>query len=193
MWAGGKITFTRNDNDRGRVTSVETGRKVEEIIEKRREYGRRKNGLSLNGSRAACLERITDVSVRGRPGDEKVFVEIERRIGRVGNYGRDKNIRKRFLASNTGFDKSNEEEEEDQADNGVALTERRTLAFMRERLLGPAWSRSSVSNRVLSSFDDEEDADDAVPSSLSTPGKVLRRTFILYFSRWNYFFPITKA
>ena len=41
-------------------------------------------GHRFAGFRAVCLERITDVSVKGPLGDEKVFVTIERRIAPQG-------------------------------------------------------------------------------------------------------------
>lgn len=37
----------------------------------------------LDGSRAVCIESIRNVTVKGREGDEKVTVTIERRIGNV--------------------------------------------------------------------------------------------------------------
>ncbi|KAJ5787457.1 hypothetical protein N7457_002447 [Penicillium paradoxum] len=37
----------------------------------------------LDGSRAVCIESIRNVTVKGREGDEKVIVTIERRIGNV--------------------------------------------------------------------------------------------------------------
>ncbi|OQE36020.1 hypothetical protein PENCOP_c012G01514 [Penicillium coprophilum] len=37
----------------------------------------------LDGSRAVCIESIRNVTVKGREGDEKVIVTIERRIGKV--------------------------------------------------------------------------------------------------------------
>jgi len=37
--------------------------------------------LLLNGARAACIELIHDVTIKGREGEEKIFVGIERRVG----------------------------------------------------------------------------------------------------------------
>lgn len=42
-----------------------------------------KDGPSLDGSRAVCIESIRSVTVKGREGDEKVIVRIERRVGIV--------------------------------------------------------------------------------------------------------------
>ncbi|KAM0190520.1 hypothetical protein ACHAPC_002686 [Botrytis cinerea] len=53
MWAGGSLVFNTTSGEQ----------------------------LRLDNMRAACIERIVDVSVRGREGDEKVFVNIERRVG----------------------------------------------------------------------------------------------------------------
>ena len=39
------------------------------------------NPLRLDGRRAACVEGIRSAMVKGKPGDEKVFVGIERRLG----------------------------------------------------------------------------------------------------------------
>lgn len=39
--------------------------------------------LLLDGSRAVCIESIRNVTVKGREGEEKVIVTIERRIGTV--------------------------------------------------------------------------------------------------------------
>lgn len=39
--------------------------------------------LLLNGRRAVCIESIRNVAVKGREGDEKVIVTIERRVGTV--------------------------------------------------------------------------------------------------------------
>ncbi|PNS15426.1 hypothetical protein CAC42_685 [Sphaceloma murrayae] len=41
------------------------------------------NPLRLNGQRAVCIEGIRSATVKGRPGEEKVFVGIERRLGQL--------------------------------------------------------------------------------------------------------------
>lgn len=53
MWAGGSIAFNTKSAEQLRFDNV----------------------------RAACIEQIVDVLVKGNDGDEKVFVNIERRIG----------------------------------------------------------------------------------------------------------------
>ncbi|KAG4034360.1 hypothetical protein MFRU_003g03290 [Monilinia fructicola] len=53
MWSGGSVVFNTKSGEQ----------------------------LCLNNIRAACVERIADVSIKGNEGDEKVFVNIERRVG----------------------------------------------------------------------------------------------------------------
>ena len=52
MWAGGRIQF----------------------------FPLRKPKIHLNGNKSTCLERISDAVTKGREGDEKIFVTIERRF-----------------------------------------------------------------------------------------------------------------
>jgi len=115
MWGGGSILFN---------------------VEK-------KHGLDLDGTRAVCLEKITDVKVKGKEGDEKVFVGLERKVGMIG--------RKLSDRAHDGYDEEwplNMEErlkvldgisggEEVGGMDGLALVERRELVFMRERDVGP--------------------------------------------------------
>lgn len=94
MWAGGSVTWPRAG-----ATS-----------------------LPLDGARAACLESIRSVTVKGAPGAEKVFVGIERRVGRLvrDDEGEDE-VRARLYRA-------------DEADAGEAgVVERRNIVFMRER------------------------------------------------------------
>ncbi|PSK56599.1 hypothetical protein B9Z65_6223 [Elsinoe australis] len=51
MWAGGNVLYSRT------------------------------SPLPLSGARAVCIEGIRSATVKGRPGSEKVFVGIERRLG----------------------------------------------------------------------------------------------------------------
>lgn len=96
MWAGGRIAFGPNNNP----------------------------GLPSNGRSSVCLESIRDVKIKGLEGEEKVFVEIERRIcsvSAINNYRNPGKIR-------------NALHREDAADPGpCAVVESRTLVFMRER------------------------------------------------------------
>ena len=61
MWAGGRINFFPNDNPPT-------------------------NQLLMLGKPAYCLERISGVTVKGQPSDEKIFVTIERRVSRVNRH-----------------------------------------------------------------------------------------------------------
>ncbi|PYH94968.1 hypothetical protein BO71DRAFT_418964 [Aspergillus ellipticus CBS 707.79] len=77
--------------------------------------------LCLDGSRAACLETIRDVTVTGQRGEEKVTVRIERRIGTVQEGEDDSSIRARLW-----------KEDEEEAGHSSVI-ENRNLVFMREK------------------------------------------------------------
>ena len=79
------------------------------------------NGPPLDGSRAVCLETIRDVAVKGREGEEKIFVRIERRVGIVKEQEEEHILRERIW----------EENEEDPGQASVIET--RNLVFMREK------------------------------------------------------------
>ncbi|PWY85671.1 DER1-domain-containing protein [Aspergillus sclerotioniger CBS 115572] len=79
------------------------------------------NALTLNGSRAVCIETIRDVIVKGRPGEEKVLVRIERRIGAAPEGEDNRSIRERIWRETEG--------ETGQA----SVIENRSLVFMREK------------------------------------------------------------
>ncbi|KAL1957099.1 hypothetical protein VTO42DRAFT_6357 [Malbranchea cinnamomea] len=91
MWAGGSARFFQN------------------------------GGPLLNGKRAVCMEGIRDVTVKGKDGDEKIFVGVERRVATVDEGEDEENIRKRVWA----------EKEEDPGD--AVVVERRNLVFMRDK------------------------------------------------------------
>ena len=55
MWAGGQIDFRPNRNP----------------------------AFKMMGQRAFCLERISDVAIKGATGDEKIYVTIERRVSQL--------------------------------------------------------------------------------------------------------------
>lgn len=85
------------------------------------------HGVVLDGGAGVCLERIRDVVVKGKEGQEKIFVGIERRIGRAqtDSFGKlvesEERIAERLWS----------EKEEKFADS--ELIERRNIVFMRER------------------------------------------------------------
>ena len=83
--------------------------------------------LVLDGGPGVCVERIRDVQVKGPEGQEKIFVGIERRIGRAESNGH-------------GVLREREEEvldriwREDKNEFGDAeVVERRNIVFMKER------------------------------------------------------------
>lgn len=94
MWAGGYVKFAREGGQ----------------------------GPVLDGGRWVCVEGIRDVAVKGQEGEEKVFVGIERRVGRAAEReeGEDA-VRERLWAKR--------EEEWGEA----SLIERRNIVFMRGR------------------------------------------------------------
>lgn len=77
--------------------------------------------IAVDGSRYACVEGIRDVTVKGKPGEEKVFVGIERRFGPKERGESEDGIRERLW----------EEKEDDFGDS--RLIERRNIVFMQER------------------------------------------------------------
>ncbi|KAL3431557.1 hypothetical protein BDV09DRAFT_176124 [Aspergillus tetrazonus] len=79
------------------------------------------NKLSLNGVRAVCIEGIRDVIVKGRPGDEKIIVKIERHIGTVQENETEQEIRNRIWSDG----------EDMKAD--ASIVENRDLVFMRDK------------------------------------------------------------
>ena len=78
--------------------------------------------LRMDGGKFICLEGIRDVAVKGKPGDEKVFVGIERRMAKLDDTSESEDsIRKRLWT--------------DSADDfgDAALIERRNIVFLYER------------------------------------------------------------
>ncbi|KAK2765912.1 hypothetical protein FQN54_007427 [Arachnomyces sp. PD_36] len=78
-------------------------------------------GPLLNGSRAVCLEGIRDVTIKGREGEEKLFVGIERRVGQVSEQESEESIRGRLWTKN------------EHEDGDAVVVERRNLVFMRPK------------------------------------------------------------
>lgn len=124
MWAGGSLQFENNSINR----------------------------LATDNQRSCCTEYISDVSVKGLEGDEKVFVTIARKIG---------NLSQTTYPSTTHYKSPNELELDYLAgatrgeDVGQwALIEKRNLVFMRQKSAAAA----------------KED--------VAKPGKILKRMFI---------------
>jgi hypothetical protein len=105
MWAGGSIAFNKFENRQ----------------------------LLLN-TRAVCIERIVDVTVKGEQGDEKIFVNIERRIGPVDNENS-------TLLDDSAIDQqllSRYRADDDDYIGQAALVESRIIVFMREKDIATA-------------------------------------------------------
>lgn len=81
----------------------------------------RERGIAVDGSRYACVEGIRDVTIKGKPGEEKVFVGIERRFGPKEKEESEERVRERLW----------EEKEEEFGE--ARLIERRNIVFMHER------------------------------------------------------------
>lgn len=119
MWAGGSVVFNTMSGEQ----------------------------LHLDNMRAACIERIVDVSVKGNEGDEKVFVSIERRIG-IADTGDDLQISPVEYSSATTPGKYSVSDQHSMVDQRLlrryhvddnndigraSLVETRNLVFMREK------------------------------------------------------------
>ncbi|OJD21746.1 centromere/microtubule-binding protein cbf5 [Blastomyces percursus] len=77
--------------------------------------------LLVEGQRGVCMEGIRDVSVRGKEGEEKVFVGVERRVAVVGEGEDEEVIRRRVWTKDEG------------EWGDAVVVERRNLVFMRDR------------------------------------------------------------
>ncbi|KAI3336742.1 hypothetical protein HD806DRAFT_474662 [Xylariaceae sp. AK1471] len=84
--------------------------------------------LSLDDELAVCLERITDVAIRGTPGAEKIFVEVLREYVPHHEFKRLYHPTLKKLKPHGKLFKVPDEYEGDLK----RITERRTLVFMRE-------------------------------------------------------------
>ncbi|KAF2095160.1 hypothetical protein NA57DRAFT_7621, partial [Rhizodiscina lignyota] len=80
------------------------------------------DSMTMDGGKLVCLEGIRDVAVKGKPGNEKVFVGIERRMMKLDDTTESEDSIRSRLWKDTA---------EDFGD--AALIERRNIAFMYER------------------------------------------------------------
>jgi hydroxyacyl-ACP dehydratase HTD2-like protein with hotdog domain len=92
--------------------------------------------IHLDGSRYACVDSITNVEVKGQAPNDKVFVTIERRIGRAVGTS-DKEIRN-FVSymhkNNQGFLENNKNVCIPAFNmDGADIVEERTIVFLRQR------------------------------------------------------------
>lgn len=101
LWAGGNVVFPRSDS------------------------------LILNGQRAVCVENISNVNIKGREGEEKIFVTIERRFSTVAEDEDEAQLRSRVV------------------NNPDVLTETRDLVFLREPDLEARSASSAKASRLV--------------------------------------------
>ncbi|KAL3458024.1 HotDog domain-containing protein [Aspergillus heterothallicus] len=105
------------------------------------------NLLLLDGSRAVCFEGIRDVVVKGPPGEEKIIVKIERRIGAVQEGEEESDIRERLWNASEGMGMHS------------SIIENRDLVFMRgkttEQLIQDKAGFSQASRTIKSPFNPE--------------------------------------
>ncbi len=91
--------------------------------------------VPLNGYPFHCAETIEDVQVRGKEGEEKIFVRVQRFVF-AGRYPGD--VRRQIAKGRTNVPK-----------DGVRVMEQRTLVFIRENLHGGSPAASQSSSNVL--------------------------------------------
>ncbi len=84
-------------------------------------YWRCGRPIVTDGRRWACVEGIRDVIIKGKAGEEKVFVGIERRFGKVDSGDTADSLRERLWHPN----------QEEFAESN--LIERRNIVFMQAK------------------------------------------------------------
>ena len=123
MWAGGSLLFNASQ----------------------------KRHLQLDTTRTTCIEKISDVSVKGTEGNEKVFVSIERRIGLAGHkycdplYSSGSEPREIFRRFVRGYLQIRDVKEM----GNLSLVETRNLVFMREKSGEEAREDAAKQGKVL--------------------------------------------
>lgn len=100
-------------------------------------YYNTSNPLYMTNARAVCVEGIRSVAVKGKPGDEKVFVGIERRLAELNA---DENAALETCNGDEELIENVEETirsrlwmEKDTDFGPCSVIERRNIVFMRER------------------------------------------------------------
>ncbi|MCJ1318270.1 hypothetical protein MMC15_003598 [Xylographa vitiligo] len=114
MWAGGRINFRATHN----------------------------NSLRMIGQRASCLERISDVTMKGITGDEKIYVTIERRVSH-SYFERKQQIEH---SSDAGEEKVRKSLMKDKY---CSIIEHRNIVFMRERSSDVAADAAKAPGKML--------------------------------------------
>jgi hydroxyacyl-ACP dehydratase HTD2-like protein with hotdog domain len=105
------------------------------------------NQLATDNQRACCTEYISDVSVKGSEGEEKVFVTIKRQIG---------NLWKTTYPSTTHY-KTPSDLEMDYLEGATrgedvsqwAMAEKRNLVFMRQKSAAAAKEDAARHGKIL--------------------------------------------
>ncbi|KAL4950391.1 hypothetical protein BDW69DRAFT_58084 [Aspergillus filifer] len=77
--------------------------------------------ILLDGSRAVCAERISDVITKGQPGEEKIIVKIERHIDTVRESDTEFDVRERIWNNGKNIEAQ------------ASIIETRDLVFMRDK------------------------------------------------------------
>jgi hydroxyacyl-ACP dehydratase HTD2-like protein with hotdog domain len=111
----------------------------------------RKRHLQLDTTRATCIEKISDVTVKGVEGEEKVFVNIERRIGLAGHKYSDplyssgsepREIFRRFVRGYLQIKDATQM-------GNLSLVEMRNIVFMREKSAAAAKEDAAKPDKIL--------------------------------------------
>ena len=116
MWAGGRINFDPS------TTSI----------------------LRMIGVRARCLELISDVTIKGTPGNEKIFVTIKRHIGRVFNETHNNSPRTAKYSYSEDSLRAHLSNDE-----SCSVVEHRDLVFMKERTAEVAADAAHAPSRIV--------------------------------------------
>jgi len=120
-------------------------------------------GLTLDGRRHVCVEGIRDVSIKGKPGSEKVFVGIERRVAPVKSQDEsEQSIRERLWTSTA----------EEWGD--AQLVERRNIVFMHERTPEELQAAADTSKKSPQKKLDPQHKPDFEHSFVPTPSLLFR-------------------
>jgi hydroxyacyl-ACP dehydratase HTD2-like protein with hotdog domain len=98
--------------------------------------------LRLGSREAICTERISDVAVRGKEGDEKVIVTIERIISQIRSMAPTEQIEiEQYLKDRMERDSDYMGEK--------ALVEKRNLVFMRQKTREAAREDARTPGKVV--------------------------------------------
>ena len=119
MWAGGSLHFDKRST----------------------------NQLATNNQRVCCTEIISDVSVKGIEGEEKVFVSIQRRIGNLSETTYPSTTHNR-ASSDPEKDYSVKANREDDISQW-AMMEDRNLVFMRQKSAADAKEDAARLGKIL--------------------------------------------